>query len=205
MTIIVVVIIVKTNRSFNSAGLQTENDSAGADHARFKELNCRSGATGGASLMLPVSNSDSSVHLLPPDLCLSLLIASTAGLSHQVKTTDPTGIFPENFASGICVIRTKKAVDEPQREENRADDGGCDVILAANLKRACVRLSRCSSWLCSDGERTGCHPGGLVLLRSPAMPLLQLEENLLCTLKRSNWNVPSVASREGRALLTDLF
>lgn len=90
-------------RSFNSAGLQAHKMIPLVQFMRFKEVKCRSGATGGASLMLPVSNSDRSVHLPPPDLCLSLLRASTAGLTHQVKTTDTTGMFKENFASGICV------------------------------------------------------------------------------------------------------
>lgn len=100
ITTVVVVTIVIIKLLFNSAGLQAHKVTAGAVPARFREVKCRSGATGGASLMLPVSNSDRSVHLLPPDLCLSLLRASTAGLTHQVKTTDNRHAAREH---GICV------------------------------------------------------------------------------------------------------
>lgn len=139
---------------------------AGAVPARFRVVKCRSGATGGASLMLPVSNSDRSVHLPPPDLCLSLLRASTAGLTHQVNTTDTTGMLQESmgFVHIHRIVLTKKAVDETQREENRADNRCGDFILAGNPKCTCVHLSRSSSWLCSNVERTGCHLGGLSLL-----------------------------------------
>lgn len=69
----------------------------------FKQVKYRTGATGGSLLMLPLLNSDRTVHLPPPDWCLSLLRASTGGLNHQVKDTDATDALKENFASGIYV------------------------------------------------------------------------------------------------------
>lgn len=91
--------------------------------------------------MLPVSNSDRSVHLLPPDLCWSLLIASTAGLSHQVKTTDPTGMFPENFASEICVHSSRYTYQKSSR--------WTPVRRTPSRRRRLWRHTCCSSEACT--------------------------------------------------------
>lgn len=80
-------------------------------------MKCRTGATGGTSLMLSLSNSGRTAHLLTPDLCLSLLRASTLGLTQQVKNTGEASLkrpLPLEYVNIHHFIHTKKTVDETQ-------------------------------------------------------------------------------------------
>lgn len=114
----------------------------------------------------------SSSHLLPAALSSSTINpwqlprtchSSSSTFSEQQPDNNTNKKQKSAHALEATGIRTKKAVDEAQREEKRADDGRNDLMLDIDLESAYVQLSwACVGVLCGM-EGAGCHIGRLTL------------------------------------------